>query len=237
MVLHFFKARGLTLLELLVALSIGIFLTGAAFHFLLIVNRIYNDIHEKMLDEFELSLVETLLRDRLKQAGFTPCLSITKLMSIDEHDRPLAAYLIEKDKITLHRMGKHQVATVLGKNSLLLDHAFSYKAARAYVLSDCYHAEIVHIQTVEASDSDSYLFLTKPLYFFYHAPVYFGEWLSESFYVSPSKGLVYESGRVDTLSQAVSFMSVELLQDVFFKITLKTTRKNDREIIVRNRML
>lgn len=204
------KLQGISLLELMLASALSSFIVLAVWQGLAIQQRAMNQIHHHMAVDVELASVASILRDRIRHAGFSPCLSLAHLVTLDEEANPLLPYQLDElgQRLTLNRMGDaYQEVTVINDHELRVNR--QKKSTSVHLISDCFHAELVRISQHDRNG----ILLQHPLRFSYQPPVFLGEWQSESFEVIKGKGLMLHGHRSDVLSDRVQQLEIHLLED------------------------
>lgn len=235
--------RGVSLVELMIALCIASFLSLGVWQIVMISQRAYQSVNQALSDAFELTLVGEFLADRIRHAGFMPCLAIDRLVTSDGGNGMLQPYAWEphQTRLVLNRMSMHYVsAHLIDTQHIQVDENLgAVDQTKSYVIADCYHAEIVRVSRQAHVHAGDQLEFIQTLQFSYLSPLYIGEWLSEGFSVVPHKGLMYQARRHDVLSQAVQRMSVQCVRSaehMLFQICLETLSGKKRQIWVSRRM-
>ncbi len=157
-------------------------------HQYLNMKRQYLYLQAALNDDIDLRLVTELIRDSVRKAGFTPCLGINHLTTVDRRriSKPLVAIEVGLEKnatLRINRMSE-TFDTVLKKtndNHLVITRREPLRATESILIADCYHAEVQRIHQVKYSAEGQVIDLTKPLAFTYHEPIYVGKWLEETY--------------------------------------------------------
>ena len=102
--------------------------------------------------EFELQLVSDLIRDSVRRAGFTPCVNVNHLQSIDRRNNRTHLVAFERDAgknhaLQLNRMSEYfnPVLQIITPSRLLVPAGQAYTTKHPVLLADCYHAEVQQI--------------------------------------------------------------------------------------------
>lgn len=220
------KLFGISLIELVISLSLSSCI-------MLMLLRHYLQItqHTKILNQEIVALEEeewvtNLIRDRVKKAGFTPCLNIRHLESLDQRNgrMHLMPWIMEDnaERFTLQRMSSNfaLVHTILAPKTLKVSLSYQFNPNYPILIADCMHAEVVNLSSVIKTKDFQLLTLTNSLAFSYQAPVYIGEWIEESFFIKKGSGLFYNYHHTDELTSMVKTMNFMLESNKLLHITL-----------------
>ncbi|WP_347251650.1 prepilin-type N-terminal cleavage/methylation domain-containing protein, partial [Legionella sp.] len=105
------KQRGIGLVELMVSVLLTSILVILATQQYLVSKRQYFHVHTLLEQDFELQLINDLLRDSVRRAGFTPCLSINSLHLVDQRNSKTKLSAIEinekHDQLKIRRMSEY----------------------------------------------------------------------------------------------------------------------------------
>jgi hypothetical protein len=209
------RCHGLGLLELMISLALSLWLLWVLVEQLVQVKREIIQVSASMNRSLELQWLTDLLRSRVRGAGYTPCVRVDHLLAVDTRSYPESLAAVEwqaqpLSKCTLRRMG-NAISPVLRQiNSyeiVIKGPAVTLK--RPIMIADCRHAEI-HTQAELVTTPDGvHVLLAEPLQFNYQPPVYYAEWVTESFFMR-ARALYYQHHRVDQLSTQVVDFNVEI---------------------------
>jgi len=160
--------------------------------------------------------ITSMLRLSIWQAGFTPCMNLDRLISIDQRDSPVNLHAIDLDHgIKINRMsqifseviewGDPQTFTLKSRAGIMQDYPV--------IIADCEHAEVQAILSMHPTVTGTTLRVQHALAFTYTPPVYVGEWVEESFYAQQAPGqagaLFYKRHHVDRITERVHSLSVQ----------------------------
>lgn len=203
--------KGIGLSELLITLLISSFIIMGLMNHYLATKKYYNRLQKKLANTIDLQLVAELLRDSIRKAGFTPCLNVDNLTTLDQREnvKPLKGLefnVVDKPWLRLSRMDEHfsSVIEIINPTQLVLGSKHALHTDDAILIADCYHAEVqkiryVHQQTIQ---------LMKPLAFTYYSPIYVGAWLEETFAIRPNqagkRALFYQLKHQEELTAVIS---------------------------------
>ena len=211
--------RGIGLPELLISLLLASFMTLSLMRHYLSTKQQYHHIQAALEQSVDLQLVTDLLRNSTRRAGFTPCLHIEHLVTLDQrelHKRLVAIELGLDDapSLQISRMSEHfdTVLQTVSPTHLLTTSRQTIKRDQSILIADCYHAEVQKVAQVKHTIAGQIITLTHSLAFSYHAPIYIGEWLEETYFVqSHGKGsLFYHLKHAEELTTAVHTLSVQV---------------------------
>ncbi len=225
------KERGMGLLELLFSLFLSsLILLSLTQHYLKTKQQFFyfNTMVDKAL---ELELVEDLLRTSIWQAGFTPCLNLNSLTSLDSRNGlALQAIEIKANSLAINRMGDSvSRVIVLSPKQLEIENSKIYEVGETILIADCYHAELQQIQALIKKPNEMLITLSQALTFNYQNPIYLGNWLEEKFFIKTNsqgkEALFYQQKRTEELSSVIQSLSTHLLKqkkNTFLQVFLNT---------------
>lgn len=180
------REQGLTLLECLLGLTLALLLMTFVMQQYLHIKQQSDLAVQTMTQSSRFQTVLDMFRRRGHQAGFAACLPINHLVSFDHRTRkPLQTLEISLQplsKLTFYRMSD-DFATIwptAAKDTFTVIGKWRPKQQHALIISDCQHAEV--LENYHMSEHDIHFSQTTK--FSYHAPIYLGEWVTESFWVS-----------------------------------------------------
>lgn len=178
------RERGLSILECMLGLALALsILTLLMQQYLQIKQQTYQAM-QTLLQISRMHTVVNLLRESGHQAGFTPCLPLGALRSFDHRsEQPLFMYNWnpQAEKLSFYRMSSQfvSVSPSTRRNIFVTSGHFIPHLHQPVILSDCQHAEVV-----EGYEMGSHTIqFSQALKYRYHAPIFLGEWLSETFWV------------------------------------------------------
>lgn len=200
--------QGLGLVEVMIGLLLSsLILSGLVHHFIQSKSE-YMFLHTQIENTLERSLLENLIRDSIKSAGFTPCIGLNHLKTMDTREfQPLHAVLLKNNELVINHMSE-QFSFVSIENPVELKvPQGTYTLDKAVIIADCFHAEVQKIMETSNRHNEQILHLFHPLYYKYTPPVYIGEWISEHFFVK-SETLYYQLQRIDKLYDPIHSIQV-----------------------------
>ncbi len=209
---------GFSLTELLISLFLASLI-------LTTLTKLYlNDKHQymnmrKLLDSrFDLLWVNDLLADSIRRAGFTPCLGLDALKTVDRRlgKGSIASLSIGSSShpfLQINRMSENfaSVLGIISPNKIILSHRPNDK--RPMLIADCHHAEVHTLTSILRLKSGYLVTLTKPLHFSYPDITYVGEWLEETWFIKPNpdgvKALYYQLEQTEELSPLIHSLDIK----------------------------
>lgn len=225
---------GLSLLELMVALISSSLLLMVLINQYIGVKRHYLSMEKTLETSLDLQLVTDLIRDSARKAGFTPCLRIENLASMDTRNGKQQLLSIEMTNSGFKSNHMSDYFGLIMKQvsptylSITRDTPVSLK--KPVLIADCYHAEVHNVRSIQTGQENVDISLEQPLQYTYVPPIYIGEWLEERFYVPQGQSTLYYqlNHHADALSRAVKALDV-LLTTHHGKQVLKVTLSLENE--------
>jgi type II secretory pathway component PulJ len=213
--------KGLGLPELLIALMLSSFIMTGLMHHYLSAKKQYTDIQKKLERSIDLQLVTDLMRDSIRRAGFTPCLSINHLITLDQRSEPKHLVAVELGSDTtpwlrISRMNEHfdTVLKITSQTRLSTTNTHLLHHDQSILITDCYHAEVQKVGEATHTIGNQNITFIKPLAFAYHEPIFVGEWLEETYSIrigsDGKKALFYQHQHAEELTTAVHTMAARL---------------------------
>ena len=153
-----------------------------------------------------------LIQNNIRQAGFTPCLSVNHLTTLDHRNKKSVLRALDtQDGLQINRMSAEfdEVIEFTPLNQLLATLTHSLRLGQPLIIADCYHAEVFIPSDIRFFSSYQLITLEHPLAFTYHAPVYVGDWIESKFYIRSNR-LMYHSRHTDELTSCIKSLSVHL---------------------------
>lgn len=232
---------GTSFIEILVSLFLSTFLITALIEHYLITKKQYLQVQNTLENELEIQLVQNLFRDSIRLAGFTPCLSIDRLVTIN-HQTNNRLHSIQIDSLPakslrLFRMKEYfnSVFNFPASNQLLINKHHYYKKDQWVLIADCYHAEVQQIASIQAIGTKNLIYLKQPLYFKYEMPAYIGEWIEETFYIKKNQlgltFLYYKKDQAEQLAPGILDLSAKLIKRQGKKLVLVTLKNQEGQPI------
>lgn len=215
---------GLGLSELLIALFLSTFLMIVLVQHYVTTKKQYNRLQTNLEARIDLQLVTELIRNSVRKAGFTPCLPLDYLITVDRrsnrHD--LVGIEVSSDtqaSLFVNRMHERfdTLLHTVSSSELLTTAIQTLHRHQSIIIADCYHAEVQDLSEVNHLDAKQRLTLTQPLAFKYHKPIYIGEWVHERYFIRQDKtgkrSLFYQRHHAEALTTAIQSLSVHINQD------------------------
>lgn len=200
---------GMSLIEVLIALILGAFILTAFMTQYLSIKQHNLQLLADLDRLSETQLAMDMMRDSIRQAGFTPCLSLQQLII---HPRTLPAIEVVDDTLRINRMSDtfDELLSVIDSTHVRLTQVHRFSPSTPILIADCHHAEIHDIQSVNQAGTTQLMTFSEPLFFHYAPPVYVGEWVHESYFVRKKAGLFYQRTRADALAPQIIGLSATL---------------------------
>lgn len=213
------KQQGVSLVELLISALLASLLVTLVLQQYLVSKRQYLHLHARLEQDIELQLINDLLRDSVRRAGFTPCRGINSLQSRDRRNGKTALTAItvgKQNSLTINRMSEQftTAKSLLNSKQLLLRSNAQFETHQVILIADCYHAEVMQVLHAKKTPAGTILTLRNNLAFDYSEPIYVGEWVEETFFIQKNQkgksALFYQLKRAEELSDRIGKMAVEL---------------------------
>ncbi len=213
--------RGLGLPELLIALLLTSFITMGLMHHYLVTKKQYTTIQKKLERNIDLQLVTDLIRDSVRQAGFTPCLGLDHLVTRDQREKHKRLVAVDfglspKPWLRLSRMSPRfdMVLDVVTSTQFLATAYQPLHRDQSIMIADCYHGEVHTIVGIEPTPKGQSITLSKPLAFEYHQPIYIADWLEERYFIrfghTGDNALFYQYQHAEELTTAIHTFSTRV---------------------------
>ncbi|BCA96300.1 hypothetical protein TUM19329_26610 [Legionella antarctica] len=210
---------GIGLSEVLISLFLASIMMTTLTQLYLCNKRQYAEA-EKLLDEsFDIQWIRDLLGDSVRRAGFTPCLGIERLKTMDRRNfkSNIPGMIIEQTSqqmIQINRMSEFftGIIDIQSPTRLIVSDGTLFKELRPVLIADCQHAEVHKILSVDKLESGYVVILTKPLMFSYTPSVYIGEWREEKWFIKQrdkKKTLYYKLFHTEELTTLVHSLHIE----------------------------
>lgn len=210
---------GISLTEVLVALILSSFLILMVMNQYLSVKQHYQHIQKNLETALDSQIITDLIRNAVWQAGFTPCLSIDHLSTLDTRDPSHSLHSIEinADKLghgfQVNHMSHHY--NILTQQVSLTEwtstNTVDLSRHKSVLIADCAHAEVHRLRSVRNKPDHLEISFIKPLSDSFEPPIYIGEWVEEHFFVRAGT-LFYQIGSAEAISDAVTDLAVSLSQ-------------------------
>ncbi|WP_419420424.1 PilW family protein [Legionella sp. D16C41] len=213
--------RGVGLIELMISLFLFCLLIAIATQFYLMSKRHYLTTEKDLTQAVDMQLVNQLIRDSIRAAGFTPCLNMNYLIMQDGREGTsalLKAIEIKENSLTIRRMSDDffTVKRQFDSQHLLIPDTKDLAKGDIVLIADCVYGEIHELDSIEYTSSGLLIGLKKPLSFTYMAPMYIGSWLQEQFFIKTDKqnikNLFYKINHAEQLTSVINHFSVKLLK-------------------------
>lgn len=224
------KEAGISLIELIIALLLASLLTIMLLQQYVLVKRHYLMAQAELNQSSELLWISELLRNAIRNAGFTPCANINQLQGIDQRSKnPLPPALSVSRDLNIGRMSSNYHPIIQQQAQQVTVQNSAFVAGQVVMIADCFHAEI----QVVAGVSGQVLHFKNPLAYHYNAPAYVGEWLEERFYMKENTALFYRQQHSEELSNLITAMTLQYQAPL---VTLNLSLKDGLTLLLKTRV-
>ncbi|QMT60684.1 PilW family protein [Legionella sp. PC997] len=184
------KQTGLSLTEVLISLFLASLIMTVLIQLFLESKHQYLETEQVLAIRFDLQWVSDLLSDSIRRAGFTPCLGIERLQTIDRrtHQNKIKALHVgnhPEQLIQVNRMSEYfaKIIKIESRTKIWVKNSVVFHKKRPLIIADCEHAEIHELLDIESQSEHSLIVLKKPLFFTYNTSTYVGEYLEEKWFI------------------------------------------------------
>lgn len=213
------RSMGFSLSELLISLFLSALISAAVFQCYLANKKNFDETHRILERALEVQWVSDLLADSLRRSGFTPCLSIDQLDTVDRrvHPHSIQGVLIDNSAapfIEVQRMSEYfaEQVRILDPLNLLLPATLKVHAQQNLILADCQHAEIHQIAAVTKLSQGIRVTLAESLWFDFSTQAYAGIWLEERWFIqqqhAKKPSLYYQQQHHEALSSYIHSLHI-----------------------------
>lgn len=215
------RQQGLSLTEIIISLLLASLLLLALMQHYLSSKRHYLHSQQLLEQSYEWLFVDNFLRQSLRRAGFSPCLGLNLLKTIDQRNGKTNLVSIEAETgagqgLRIHRMSDNFTAVlqILSSNRLVVSAENQRVGTRDILIADCYHAEVQRVLSRQQVAKEIVLTLEKPLAFDYVVPFYMGDWVDERIFIQTNTrgkpALFYQQDQPEELTSMIQSMSTHL---------------------------
>lgn len=206
------QVRGISLPETLISLFLASLILIALMQHYIHIKQHYHVLQTAADTSSQTLWAIDLIRNNIRQAGFTPCLSVNHLTTIDQRNGLEGLRALDtQDGLQINRMSSEfdEVVELANANQLLATNTHTLRLGEPLIIADCYHAEVFAARGVRVFSGRQLITLDHPLVFTYQSPVYIGDWIESKFYIR-SERLMYHYRHTDELTSRVKTLSVHL---------------------------
>ena len=212
------KQRGVGLPEMLIALLLAMLISTITLRHYVLAKHHYLRVQTALEESDEWQGVIELIRDSSRKAGFTPCVSLSHLITLDTRNdaHGLTALKVGPQTVHIHRMSEvfDVVLERPNPSEFIVTNEVTIRPGRPVLIADCFHAEVHQVKATWPMKESQRVVLSKPLAFVYHPPIFIGEWVEEQFFVAKkahAKGaLFYHRNHTDELTDVIQTMRAEM---------------------------
>jgi hypothetical protein len=206
------RFEGLGLPEMLISLFLASLIMTALLQHYISIKQHYRTLQSTLDTANETQWVIDLIRHSIRQAGFTPCLRVDRLIARDHRQGQNRLKAIDTDNVLqINRMSSHfdEVNEWVNSSQLITTRTQTFHSESSLLIADCYHAEVVTAKAVKHMPNKQMISLNQALLFTYQPPVFIGEWIEERFFIRKSR-LLYRYHHTDELTSTINTLSVHI---------------------------
>jgi hypothetical protein len=211
---------GIGLSEVLISLFLASLIMTTLIQLYLSNKRQYIEAQKLLGVSFDLQWINDLLSDSIRRAGFTPCLGIDQLKSMDRRNfkSTIPGLIIEQNSeqlIQINRMSESftKVIDIQSPTRLIVSDGHLFKELHPVLIADCEHAEVHQILKVGKLEKNYFVILAKPLMFSYTPSVYMGEWFEEKWFIKQNNkkkpALYYKLFHTEELTTLIHSLRIQ----------------------------
>lgn len=203
---------GMGLPELMIALFLSSLIIIALLQHFITIKQHYHLLETQLEITSQTQWVIELLRNSIRQAGFTPCLRIDRLIAIDHRQNLRRLQGIDiKDGLHSTYMSPYfdEVIESISPTQLLTTATRAIRLEYPVLIADCYHAEVVTVKSVQSFANQQKITLKTPLLFTYEQPTFIGILIEERFWMQNNR-LLYRYHHTDELTNVFQTMSIHM---------------------------
>ena len=217
------KNSGFSLIEIMFCIFFGSLIILDLMQQYSNVYRQNKILEKRLLQSLDLQLVSELIRNSLREAGFTPCGNLDKLEKVGDSD--LETIQISTNAIEITRMGSdyHEFSSINDAMQFL----DKFSPNKKYLLTDCYHVALF--------END---FKDKGFEYIqnnYVSPIYVGEFIHEKYWIKELNSLYYKFKHSERVTDNIKGILANLLDDDYVQVKLILMNDSVYELLVRIR--
>lgn len=205
---------GFGLSEVLISLFLASLIMTTLGQLYLINKRQYNVSQGILETGFDVQWISELLSDSIRRAGFTPCMGINNLQTVDTRKKTTAIAAIKIDSSSrqlfqINRMDEvfAEIISIQTATELIVTSAAPFDEQHPILIADCEHAEVHQILKVDKLLKGYLVTLMRPLVFSYPSSTYMGKWLEEQWFIKKNtkgiKSLYYKLFQTEELTPLI----------------------------------
>lgn len=211
------RCPGVGLIELMVVLCLSSFLTLILLNQMLVTKKEEMKTSDVLAKAYDLNFISELMKNNIRQAGYTPCAAIDQLHHPKHVGTTLTGIVFDtkqQDALTIHHMAQpiRLVDSIISRSEIAVRGRPAFSPADVLMVADCFHAQVVRLRSIKTDGHDTWLHLGTHLSFSYTSPVYIGLWKTQRFFMNKNvKGvwrLYIQQKRPEALSEWVEDMRV-----------------------------
>jgi len=224
------KQAGIGLSEVIISLFLASLILTLLTQLYLSNKRQYSEAQKLLETNFDLQWVSDLMSDSIRRAGFTPCLGIDQLKTIDRrnNDKTLLGLKIEQSPLQLIQVNRMselftQVIEIQSPTKVVVARDILFNEQRPVLIADCDHAEVHQILRVDTLPKSYLITLTRPLTFTFTRSIYIGEWFEEQWFIKKN------AQKINSLHYKL--FQTEELTSIVHSLEIKKTKVKQRELV------
>lgn len=232
------RVNGFSLLEILIGLSLAIFIISTFVRLYLHYHRQLIHLHDEESLHADITEAINLLKTDVSRAGYIGCAKLTsefRVIPYRQYNMTNENALITTSNKMTVRYQEFPSAMVTADMDdhyrILTNHDNDFKSGDILMISDCLHAEIFRASFVDHLSNGRLITSNEPLKYKYHKHAEVGRFVISSFYLGTISqdiladrvSLLHEnvSGEVEVLIDRVAKLNFEKKRDdVYFSFTL-----------------
>lgn len=213
------RYSGFGLTEILVSLFLSSIIITSLIQLYLSTKRYYLESQKVMEMHLEVQWVSDLLTESIRRAGFTPCLTVDHLISIDMRNpghilKGLQWVASTEQSLHINRMSEVFSERIDFRSSteIAVASPVVFNKNRPLIIADCHHAEVHQILTVDKRAKGQIITLAAPMMYSYDQSAFVGEWIEDQWMIKTNvygiNTLHYHSIQTEELSSLIHSLSV-----------------------------
>lgn len=210
---------GVGLIEWMLVLLLSSCVVMLLLHQMIVTKKQEMMTTDVLAKAYDLNMISELMKNSIRQAGYTPCAVIEKLDHRDHvhADERLRAFTLNPeghDALTVNSMTQPiaRVEALVSQSEIRIQGRHHFSPDDLVMIADCFHAEVVRLKTVKFAWGESFLTLNTALSFSYTNPFYVGIWESQHFFMKKNaeglRRLYFQQKHAEVLSEWIDGMTV-----------------------------
>ncbi|WP_298623205.1 prepilin cleavage protein [uncultured Legionella sp.] len=235
---------GFGLTEIMISLFLSSIIITGLIQLYLNVKQHYLESQKALEVHLEVQWISDLLSDSIRRSGFTPCLSVDRLVSMDMrnlgHVLTGFKWVSSEQSLFISRMSNvfSERIEFRSPTEIAVMGEVVFNKHRPLIIADCHHAEVHQILKIVSLHKGQLITIAAPMMYSYDQSVFVGEWIEEKWMIKNNgrgiDALYYQSIQTEELSSLVHSLSVssELIDDKqSIKIKMMLEQNKIHEVI------